>query len=108
MLLMVEELLRYRPSADTQDNWQGRLQHLIGIATAARAAPAPSRSLVNPNSGRAGATAQGAPPQGPPPAGAQKAPSHASSPRDCQIVQRTAPYAWVEMERQRDLHNRIV
>ena len=24
-LLMAEELLRYRPSTDTQDNWQGRL-----------------------------------------------------------------------------------
>ena len=40
--------------------------------------------------------------------GAEKAPSHASSPRDCQIVQRTAPDTQVEMERQRDLHNRIV
>ena len=34
--------------------------------------------------------------------------THASSPRDCLIVQRTAPGARVEMERQRDLHNRIV
>ena len=90
---MAEELLRYRPSVDAQDNWQGCLQHLIGIAAAARAAPVPSRSLANHNSGRAGTTAHVAPPpaplppQGPPPAGAQKEPSHASSPRDCQIVQ---------------------
>ena len=81
-LLMAEELLRYRPSADAQDNWQGRLQHLIGIATSARAAPAQSLSLVHHNSGR-------------------------TSPRDCQIVQRTAPDARVDMERQKDLHNRI-
>ena len=40
-LLMAEELLRYRPTAD----WQGRLQDLIGIAAAARTAPAPSRTL---------------------------------------------------------------
>ena len=56
---MAEELLRYRPSADAQDNWQGRLQHLIGIAAAARAAPAPSRSLANHASARAGTTAHG-------------------------------------------------
>ena len=45
---------------------------------------------------------------GSPASGARKAPSHVSSPRDCLIVQRTAPDARVEMERQRDVHNRIV
>ena len=104
-LLMAEELLHYRPLADAQDNWQGRLQHLIGIAAATRTASAPSRSLANHHSGRAGTTAHGAPPppppppQGPPPARAQKAPSHVSSPRDCLIVQRTTPDARVEMDR---------
>ena len=34
---MAEELLHYRPTAEAQDNWQGRLQHLIGIAIATRA-----------------------------------------------------------------------
>ena len=89
-LLMAEELICYRLSADAQDSWQGHLQHLIGITAAARTAPAPSRSMANHNSGKAGTTAHGAPPppppQGPPPAGAQKEPSHASSPHDCQIV----------------------
>ena len=66
-LLMAEELLRYRPTADAQDNGQGGLQHLIGIAAAARAAPAPSRSLANHASARAGTTAHGAPPPPPPP-----------------------------------------
>ena len=61
--------------------------------------------LVNRNSGHAGTTAHEAPPPPPPPglppAAAQKAPSHVSSPRNCHIVQRTAPDVRVEMERQR-------
>jgi hypothetical protein len=115
-LLMAAELFRYRPTAEAHDNWLGRLQHLVDIAAAPRAAPAASRSLVHHNSGRAGTTAHGTPPPppppppppGPPPAAAHKAASHASSPRDCQIVQRTPPDARVEMERQKDLQKRIV
>ena len=104
-LLMAQELLRYRPSAEAHDQWLDRLHHLVDIATTR---PAPSRSIVP--SGPAGTAAPGAPPPppGPPPAAAQRAPSHASSPHDCQIVQRTAPDARVGMERRRDLQNRLV
>ena len=105
-LLMAQELLRYRPSAEAHDQWLDRLHHLVDVATTR---PAPSRSMVH-HSGRAGTAAPDAPPPppGPPPAAAQRAPSHASSPHDCQIVQRTAPDARVGMERRRDLQNRLV
>ena len=95
-LLMAQELLRYRPSAEAHDQWLDRLHHLVDVATTR---PAPSRSMVQ-HSGRAGTAAPDAPPPppGPPPAAAQRAPSHASSPYDCQIVRRTAPDARVGME----------
>ena len=64
-LLMVQELLQNRPTAEAQEAWLKRLSELVGAAgVAARAtAPAPSRSLVL--SGRVGDVAHGAPPAPP-------------------------------------------
>ena len=43
-LLMAQELLQYRPTAEAQEAWLNRLSELVGAARVA--APVPSRSLV--------------------------------------------------------------
>ena len=43
-LLMAQELLQYRPTAEAQEAWLNRLSELVGAARVA--GPAPSRSLV--------------------------------------------------------------
>ena len=124
-LLMAHELLQYRPTPGAHDAWLNRLTELVGDARVP--SPAPSRSLVR--SARAGSIAHGAspppsraapaaaPPQpapvkAPAPAGApprdNRAASRASSPHDCQVVQRAPPDARVDIERQRDRYNRAV
>ena len=60
-LLMAQELLQYRPTAEAHDAWLNRLTELVGAARVA--VPVPSRSLVR--SARAGDVAHGAAP--PPP-----------------------------------------
>ena len=114
-LLMAQELMRYRPTQANHDAWLGRLEELINTAAVPAPAPAPSRSLVH-HSGHGGNIAHVAPPPPPPPplpppagapAGNHHAASHASSPHDCQIIQRTPPDAR-RGERQRDRHNRVV
>ena len=60
-LLMAQELLQYRPTAEAQDAWLNRLTELVGAARVA--APAPSRSLVP--STHMGDVAHGAPPAPP-------------------------------------------
>ena len=122
-LLMAQELLQYRPTPDAQEAWLNRVSELIGAARAA--APAPSRSLVP--SALVGDVAHGAPPAPPrhpapapaplippqpAPAGAPprdgRAASHASSPHDCQIVQRAPEDARVSIERGQERRNRAV
>ena len=110
MLLMAQELLQYCPTPEAQEAWLNRLSELVGAAGVA--APAPSRSLVL--SGHVGDVAPGAPPApplhpAPAPAPPQPAPaaapprdnhaaSHASSPHDCQIVQRAPEDAHVSID----------
>ena len=118
VLLMAQELLQYRPTPEAQDAWLNRLTELVDAARVA--APAPSRSLVP--STRVGDVAHAAPPPPshqpapappqPAPAGAppreNRAASHASSPHDCQIIQRAPEDARVSIERGQNHHNRTV
>ena len=122
-LLMAQELLQYRPTPAAQEAWLNRVAELIGAARAA--APAPSCSLVP--SALVGDVAHGAPPAPPhqpapapaPPVPPQPAPagapprdgraaSLASSPHDCQIVQRAPEDARVSIERGQERRNRAV
>ena len=104
-LLRTQELLRFQPTAEAHEQWLERLNHLVGIATTR---PAPSQSIVQPSLAGMAAPDAPPPPPGLAPIATQRAASHASSPHDCLIVQRTALDARVGMELQRNRQNRLV